>query len=573
MKGHAELIKEKLSIVDVIGGYIRLEPNGANFKARCPFHMEKTASFSVTPDKGMFYCYGCQKGGDMFTFIEEIEKINFREALEKLALQAGIDVNDHKGPDTSERKKILESLAMSAKFYHTCLRKTPNVIDYLEKRGLTRETIKSFMIGYSPGFDQVITVLQKKFSNKHITDSGIGIVGSRGLFDRFARRVVFPITDHTGAVVGFSGRILPGDPKEGSVGKYINTPETQVYHKSKILFGYDKAKKTVLEKKYAVLVEGNMDVVMLHQAGYSESVGVSGTACTPDHIKLLQRITNRCVLAFDQDNAGIAAMHKTALLCIQSGLEVSVITSIEKDPADIISKDVSLWQQYVDTAKDYRDVLVVNILSIADKQKQLQELQKTIFPFIVAHAAKTTQDMHLVYMAKTFALSLDSLVHDFNTYVSAALVSSPRSDFDQNSKGIPEQITPGRSIEHDPSLGIWNQIIAIKDLYIKEVPELEEIFQEIPERERMSLDNVDTSLRAKVSAETQNLDHKQKKNLFKNLCLNFQIAALQNKYEALVRDIRNVEQDALQDVSYKQKLKESNDLLISLHVLRQQMQE
>jgi DNA primase len=480
MKGHAELIKEKLSIADVIGGYIRLEPSGANFKARCPFHMEKTASFGVTPDKGMFYCYGCQKGGDMFTFVEEIENITFREALEKLALQAGVDISDRTNIDTGDKKKILTILETSKNFYHTCLRKTPSVIEYLEKRGLNRETMKSFMIGYSPGFDQVVTVLQKKFSNKHIVDSGVGIAGNRGLFDRFARRVIFPITDHTGVVVGFSGRLLPGDSKEGSVGKYINTPETQVYHKSKILFGYDKAKKSILEKKYAVLVEGNMDVIMLHQAGFTESVGVSGTACTGEHIKLLQRITNHCILAFDQDSAGLAAMHKTALLCIESGLQVSVITSNEKDPADIIMKDVSLWQEYIDSAKDYRDILVSDIVRITDKQKQLQQLKNIVFPFIAAHSAKTSQDMQLAYVSKTLALSLDSLTHDFNSYIA----SPDRQNKYTYLEKIPEkqQSDTLEQAQHYPLHDVWSQIILMKGLYNAEIPEIESIFQEIPEK-------------------------------------------------------------------------------------------
>lgn len=568
MKGHAEMIKEKLSIVDVIGSYIRLQPSGQNYKACCPFHMEKTPSFSVTPDKGMFYCYGCQKGGDMFTFVQEIEKITFREALEKLAGDAGIDIHDGSAPDLGNTKKLYDIMSMTTRFYHSCLRLAPTVISYLESRGLSRETIKSFSIGYSPGFSEVITLLGKKFSNNDIIASGIGIMGNRGLFDRFARRVTFPILDHQGRAVGFTARILPGDPKEGSTGKYINSPETDIYHKSKVLFGYYQAKKSILEKKHVVIVEGNMDVIMLHQAGYTHSVGVSGTACTPAHIELIARLTDEVVLAYDQDSAGQTALHKTALLAIARGLGVWVVEYTEKDPAEIIAKDSSLWEQYVHQRKNYLDSIINQVLHVSDPQKRLSLVKEIIFPAIAVNSSKTSQDAQLVHVASKLALSLDSLQYDFKTFAQNTDVFKSEKENNINSSYV---ALPDR----DMITELWEQVLVIKDLYSAEIPEISTYYDSLPDgfnNLQTTQLPLDPNLRAKISAQTNTLDIKQKKNLFQSICQNLEMLLIEKQYHHIIQQLRIVEHDVSMDDSYAQKLKESNDLLVRLHTLKQHMQ-
>jgi DNA primase len=568
MKGHAEMIKEKLSIVDVIGSYIRLQPSGQNYKACCPFHMEKTPSFSVTPDKGMFYCYGCQKGGDMFTFVQEIEKITFREALEKLARDAGVDIHDGHTPSPGNTKKLYDIMSMSARFYHSCLRLAPEVINYLESRGLSRETIKSFSIGYSPGFSEVITLLSKKFSNNDIIASGTGIMGNRGLFDRFARRVTFPILDHQGRVVGFTARILPGDPKEGSTGKYINSPETDIYHKSKVLFGYYQAKKSILEKKHVVIVEGNMDVIMLHQAGHTQSVGVSGTACTPTHIELIARLTDEVVLAYDQDSAGQSALHKTALLAINRGLNVSVVHYTEKDPADIIAKDPSLWEQYIHQRISYLDSIIHHVLHINDSQKRLSLVKEIIFPAIAANPSKTSQDAQLVYVASKLALSLDSLQYDFKSFIQNTNTYTREPE---HTHGNEYNTTPKKDI----IMELWEQLLIVKDLYASEIPEIVTYYNTLTNDFndlRMVTIALDPVLRATISAQTNTLDIKQKNNLFQNMCQSIEILLIEKQYHQIMQQLRVVENDISMDSSYAQKLKESNDLLVRLHMLKQHMQ-
>ena len=457
---------------------------------------------------------------------------------------------------------------MATRFYHSCLRLAPGVISYLENRGLSRETIKNFSIGYSPGFGEVITLLGKKFSNNDIIASGIGIMGNRGLFDRFARRVMFPILDHQGRVVGFTARILPGDPKEGSTGKYINSPETDIYHKSKVLFGYDKAKKSILEKKHVVIVEGNMDVIMLHQAGYTQSVGVSGTACTPAHIELITRLTDEVILAYDQDSAGQSALHKTALLAINRGLNVSVVQYTEKDPAEIIAKDPSLWEQYINQRVSYLDSMIHQVLHISDLQKRLSLVKEIIFQGLAANPSKTSQDAQLGYVASKLALSLDSLQYDFNSFIQNTNTHTiePQRVQDNEYKTVSKK---------DIIMELWEQLLIVKDLYALEIPEIvtyyDSLSNDFNDLQTVTI-TLDPVLRAKISAQTNALDIKQKKNLFDKLCQNIEILLIEKQYHHIMLQLRAVENDASMDNSYAQKLKESNDLLVRLHTLKQHMQ-
>lgn len=563
MKGHVEIIKEKLPIEQVIGSYIRLEPNGSGFKARCPFHMEKTPSFSITPEKGMFYCYGCQKGGDIFTFVEEIEKITFREALEKLARDAGVDITDTHNSSVSvnNSKKLFDITSTTMRFYHTCLRQSAHAVQYLESRGMTRETMKQFFIGYSPGFNQVMTVLQKKFSNQDIISSGVGISGSRGVFDRFARRITFPILDHQGRVVGFSARILPGDPKEGAVGKYINSPETDIYHKSKVLFGYYQAKKTILQKKYVVLVEGNMDVVMLHQAGFSESVGVSGTACTQEHIALIARVTDHIVFAFDQDGPGIAALHKTALLALKNSLRVSVVRYTEKDPAEVLEKSAELWGQYIEARIDYFDYLLQKSQGYTDTHQRMSFVNTFVFPALNAISQKTLQQTLLETFARGLSWSIDNIAQDFKKF--QALL--PEHEFSINTNTLSQKESPTLS----PIERILREIVILRELY----PEITSNYQIEEPIVFPNIADIPQQERALLVSRIQSLDTTQKVGYIDRLYENVQILLIEYQYYKIIDEIRSIEYDPHQSNTYQEKLLLSQDLLARIHTLRSRIHQ
>jgi DNA primase len=563
MQDHTEIIKNQLSIDQVIGAYIRLEPSGTGFKARCPFHNEKTASFSVTPEKGMFYCYGCQKGGDIFTFVQEIEKITFREALEKLARDAGVDITSTSS-GTSNHKKIIEILAIAARFYHACLRSSPAVISYLEGRYMSRETIKDFMIGYSPGYTHLIRLLQKKFSNNDIIESGIGVLGNRGLYDRFSERVMFPIIDHQGIIVGFSARLLPGDKRADKTGKYINTPETSIYHKSKILFGYYRAKKTILEKKYAVLVEGNIDVVMLHQAGFTETVGVSGTACTKEQIILLQRLTQNIVLAFDQDDAGQKALHKTALMCLTTGLSVSVVVYGDKDPADTVQGGSLDWQKYLDKRKDYFSYLGEKLIHL-DSSGHMNYIQQYVFPAIHALIHHTEKDQKVEFFARMLSWSVDAMKKDFNQYQNTVTIDTYTPESGQvlqktlvfSEKDLQKNIYVWIFLEKENIINIENILLeyGLSELINKDIqPSATELAQH--------------------NFLVYNLNQTEKQKIFLRLCQEYRLKTLENRYQETMISLRDYEYKVNNhDQIYHDILEKSQQLLASIHTCRDSMHD
>ena len=261
MNSDLETIKNRLNIVDIVGQYLRLEKAGSNWKSRCPFHNEKTPSFMVSEEKQIFHCFGCQKGGDVFTFVMEMEGLEFREALKLLADKAGVKLQKYESNPQKEKQKnrTLEILELSTKFYEHCLSKSvggEKVRKYLKDRGLGDETIQKFRLGYAPnGWRNILTFLTKRgYDTKEIARTGLLVEKSdsqtqnSNYYDRFRARIVFPIADTQERIVGFSARIAPG--QDESQAKYVNTPETEVYHKSKILFGLDKAKTTIKQNDW-----------------------------------------------------------------------------------------------------------------------------------------------------------------------------------------------------------------------------------------------------------------------------------------------------------------------------------
>ena len=348
MQDAKEEIKSRLAVEDVVGQYVELKRAGRNLKGRSPWGVDKTPSFMVSPEKGIWHDFSANKGGDIFTFVMEVEGISFREAMEKLAAQAGVDISKYQGGDSMVTKRKLrakEALALATKYYQACLVRNKKVCEYVfYKRGLVRNTVSEFKIGYSPASGKALVEALKKrgFSERELEDAGLL---NRFKTDMFRDRMMIPFIDASGSIIGFTARILgKGEPK------YLNTPETLLFNKSRFIFGLYNAKESIRRNGFAVIVEGNMDVISSHQAGVKEAVATSGTAMTEQHLKILSKLTSDIRLAYDGDAAGVKATERAIMLAGDLGIDLTVISNYHgsKDPDELIQKDPKLWQQAVE---------------------------------------------------------------------------------------------------------------------------------------------------------------------------------------------------------------------------------
>lgn len=358
MNSPVEEIKNRIDIVDFISTYVQLKRAGANFKAKCPFHNEKTPSFMVSKPKQLWYCFGaCNEGGDIFKFLMKLEGLEFAEALKVLADKAGVVLPKYDKQAESKKSVLLDVMKEATDFYVQQLNSPLGALarDYLTKRGLSETVLKQFKLGYAPdAWDSLSIAFRDKFKPEDVFAAGLAIRSEKrqGFYDRFRHRIMFPISDIHGQTVGFTSRLLDEARKEG---KYINTPETLIYNKSRILYGLDLAREQIRKQDYAVITEGNMDVVACHQFGMINVVASSGTALTLDQIRLLKRYTNNLKIAFDMDPAGENAAKRGIDLAVQQEMRVKVIVipqSCGKDPDDCIRKDIKVWEGAVREAKE-----------------------------------------------------------------------------------------------------------------------------------------------------------------------------------------------------------------------------
>ncbi|HEV2412381.1 MAG TPA: DNA primase [Candidatus Saccharimonadales bacterium] len=344
-----EEVRSKLNIEDVVGEYIELKRAGRNFKALSPFNNEKTPSFIVSPEKQIWHDFSSNRGGDVFSFVMEMEGIDFRAALEILARKAGVDLpayQDGRGKELQQRReRLYGALEMAAKFYQFVLSKQKAPQAYLyKKRSFNKKTVEEFRLGYAPteGSSLVQFLLKRGFSVKELREAGLFVQRASGPSDMFRGRIMVPLCDGQGRVVGFTARLLV-DQKNAP--KYINTPQTLLYDKSRQVFGLHLAKEAIRQHDQAVIVEGNLDVIASHQAGTRYVVATAGTAITADHVRQLARLTPNIKLAFDSDNAGITATERAIVLAQEMGIELSVVTFPEgvKDTDDLVREDPDKW--------------------------------------------------------------------------------------------------------------------------------------------------------------------------------------------------------------------------------------
>lgn len=347
MNDAKEEIKARLPVEDVVGQYIELKRAGRSLKGRSPWGVDKTPSFMVSPEKGIWHDFSANKGGDIFTFVMEVEGITFREAIEKLAAQAGVDLSRYQGGDVEVSKKkarAREALALATKYYQACMMKSRKVCDYVfYRRNLNRKTVEEFKIGYSP---ETGTALKQVLMKRGFSVAELRTAGLLNQYDKdmFRGRMMVPFIDNVGNVIGFTARVL-----DKSEPKYLNTSDTLLFNKSRFIFGLHQAKEAIRREGYVVIVEGNMDVISSHQAGVKTAVATSGTAMTDQHLKILSNLTSDIRLAYDGDEAGVKAAERAIEMAGDLGLDLSIISDYHgaKDPDELIQKDPALWQDAV----------------------------------------------------------------------------------------------------------------------------------------------------------------------------------------------------------------------------------
>jgi DNA primase len=373
----SEEIKEKLDIVDIVRDYVPLKASGSNFKANCPFHNEKTASFMVSPEKQIYHCFGCGRGGDVFKFIMEMEGLDFVETLKLLAPKAGVKLEQKNYRSSSKKSRLLEIMDLASKYFEKSMHSTDNgkqVLSYLKDRGLKEDTIKYWKIGYSQNsWNDVLNFLkEKKYREDEIFSAGISKKkeNSSHYYKRFRNRIMFPIFDISGNTIAFTARVNPYSQEDEKMGKYINSPETEIYHKSKVLYGIDRAKMEIKKQDFAIVVEGQMDVIMSSQEGFANTIASSGTALGKEQLKIIKRYTNNLYLAFDMDKAGQMAADRGIKEALEEEMNIKIILLPEgKDPADLLKQDESLYDKAVKEAKNMMEYYIEKILSEYDITK------------------------------------------------------------------------------------------------------------------------------------------------------------------------------------------------------------
>jgi DNA primase len=353
-------IKNRLDIIQVIGSYIKLSKAGANFRAICPFHSEKKPSFFVSPARQIWHCFGCGKGGDIFGFVKEIENVEFGDALRLLAQKAGVELKPVSKELKTERARLYEICEWASRFFEKQLESKAGgaVKKYLLDRGLTEESIKKWRLGYSPDRWQVLSdfLVGKGYKRGEIERAGLAVKNEKGnFFDRFRGRIIFPVFDLNSQVIGFGGRVF-GEKAKNEVAKYVNTPNTLLYDKSRVLYGLNDGKMDIRKKNECILVEGYTDVILLSQAGFRNVVASSGTALTSFQLKILKRYSENLLTAFDMDIAGDSATKRGIDLAQAIGFNVKVLLLPEEsDPADIIQKNAKDWETILQNSKSILD--------------------------------------------------------------------------------------------------------------------------------------------------------------------------------------------------------------------------
>lgn len=447
MNSHVQKIKERLSIVDVISSYLTIEKAGKNYKAKCPFHNEKTPSFFISEDRGSYYCFGCGAKGDICSFVEKFEGTDFLGSLKILAERAGVELSLYKNKEKDKTDIYYEIMEEATSFFEKIFTTNNEARSYLLGRGVNDNSIKSFRIGYAPeswnsalnhltskGFKvediETVGLIKKKEAKPISNGSPDPQSGFRDRFyDRFRGRIMFPISDSSGRVIAFSGRIFKKIDNASSIeeAKYLNSPDTPLFNKSNILFGLDKAKSSIRTRDYSIIVEGQMDLILSHQAGFTNTVAVSGTAFTDttidsesriNNLGLVRRLSSNVIFAYDGDDAGIRASGRSAMIALSLDMQVKVaIFPKGKDPADIIQEDYKKWEEII---KNKTDIISFHLDKIKEstenKESRRKQIVEKVFPFLVMIESSIKKSNYIKEIYEKTGISENAITEDYRKY-------------------------------------------------------------------------------------------------------------------------------------------------------------
>lgn len=413
-------IRDKIDIVSLISEYLHLKKMGRNFKTPCPFHNEKTPSFVVSPERQIWHCFGCQKGGDAYTFLMEYENLEFVEALRILAKKAGIQIEEYSGiksEASSKKEKIYNLNHKALDFYHYILTSHnagKKALDYLLKRGIKEQTINTFKLGFAPSSGRTLSdyLLNKKgYKKEDILDAGLSTYRNTRIFDFFINRIIFPLSDHRDNIIGFSGRILDANSAYGA-SKYVNTRETLVYHKGEVFFGLNIAKEKIKRENQAIILEGELDVISCFQEGITNVVAVKGTALTESQVNLISRFTQKVSLCFDTDSAGQDAIKRSLSVLEKKGITTTVIAIQNgKDPDEAIKNDAFVFKKAVKNDIDIYDFLISKALSVFDNKTAIgkKKIGDEILPFIYRIENEIVREHYLKKISKELDTTYESI--------------------------------------------------------------------------------------------------------------------------------------------------------------------
>jgi DNA primase len=494
MEGTIEKLKERIDIVELIGSYIQLKKAGRNFKGNCPFHQEKTPSFVVSPDRQIWRCFGsCGIGGDAIAFYMKYENLSFLEALKDLCKRYGIEMEQMPVEDkmAQYKEQLIKINQVATDFYHYILTKSSigkPALDYLTKRSITEKIINTFQLGYSPSsWDSLARFLQtKKFTYSEMVDSGLCIQKQQGgsVYDRFRGRIMFPLKDHRGNTVGFSGRIVSGE----SEAKYVNTPETTLYHKRSMLFGLHLTKDAVKKENKIILVEGEFDMIMPYQHGISTIAAIKGSALTTEMLQLIKRYTNKVFLALDADKAGEEAIRRAIEVAEPMGFELGVITIPDgKDPDEAVRTNEIEFKKSLEHPIPVYDFLLQLFAKKYPPSDPFNKKQigDEIAPFLYAITNPIVQSYYIKQLAKLLDVSEDAAGRVVRGYRKKRLVRQykPEVEVKKPGRDLVIQHFLLEQLLHSPSLA--PHMAEVQDLITEEVftaPAYGKLFTKLKEK-------------------------------------------------------------------------------------------
>ena len=560
MSGEVDEIKKRIDVVEFLRGYLDLQPAGKNFKALCPFHSEKTPSFVVSPDRSRWHCFGsCGEGGDIFTFLMKYENLEFYEALQALAERAGVPLREL-DPQKQKEFGILYDIHEEAKnFFQEELKKNEEALGYLRSRGLKDETIGEFELGYSPGGEALtMYLLGRGHSIEDIVRAGVSYKNRRGMYwDKFQRRIIFPIASGVGKTVAFTGRMMPSDEDKGiEAPKYLNSSETPIFNKSKILYGLHLSKRDIAKSKTAFLVEGQMDVLMAWQSGVKNVIAVSGTGLTQFHLQRLGRLADTILLSFDNDEAGLKAMERGLDIFGNFDFYVKVVHLGEyKDPADAAQADSGFLKGAMEKARGaFTHLFETRFKGVhGDDVAERKRLVRHFLSKIKGVRSATEQDAWIKELSRVSGVPETALLEEFSSVEAPSSGRPSTESFEEEG---------GRSGAFDFSSSdlqridrICRRLLSLAFAYDGFLEELKKKGELVPNEYRKMLDYPESEDALQFSMQgTYNAGDLEEEMLqaeFEGLLLQLHIEVLKRQKNEIRTKLRESEQQGLEEDSLR----------------------